>query len=191
MYLLKDGQKEMTLLGTLTVWSISCILMFASIFSASAVTARTLPSVAESVRPLGRHVTPSPASTAPSARTIRVTTPVNAGQVHQTFQRGRHAYSVTMSVCSSSVIEKTLDGTKNSKCRRFKVWAVELCHCRLRRASVRVGHQRVRQPSLHAWRQLHREVMEGRVWRGAPAAWTLWPALRCRLHLQVPSGDNR
>lgn len=63
--------------------NVICALKCVLLFSASAVTALARPSAADSARPLGRHVTPSPASTVPSAGTIRVTTPVNAGQVHQ------------------------------------------------------------------------------------------------------------
>lgn len=48
------------------------------------MTALRQPSLADTVRPQYHHVTPSPASTAPSVRTTRVTTPVNAGQVHET-----------------------------------------------------------------------------------------------------------
>lgn len=57
------------------------------IVSATAVTALTQPSLAEAVRCHYHRVTLNPASTAPSVRTTRVTTPVNAGQVHEALCR--------------------------------------------------------------------------------------------------------
>lgn len=57
------------------------------IVSATAVTALTQPSLAEAVRGHYHSVTLNPASTAPSVRTTRVTTPVIAGQVHEALCR--------------------------------------------------------------------------------------------------------
>lgn len=53
------------------------------IASATAVTALTQPSLADTVRHHYHRATLNPASTAPSVRTTRGTTPVNAGQVHE------------------------------------------------------------------------------------------------------------
>lgn len=54
------------------------------IVSDTAATALTQPSQAHTVRLHYHHATLNPASTAPSVRTTRVTTPVNAGQVYET-----------------------------------------------------------------------------------------------------------
>ena len=50
---------------------------------APAVTALTQPSLADAVRPHSQPASLTPASTAPPARTTRVTTAVTAGQVHE------------------------------------------------------------------------------------------------------------
>lgn len=145
------------------------------------MTALTQPSQADTARRRRRHVTQNPASTAPSARTTRVTTPANAGQVcfpHHLFKNENH--HLQYSTFSEKKSKSLLFGSDFTDAR-----------FRIRRPPLRDRRGRVQQQPLHARRQVHGEVVAGPLRQRASAAGALRRAACSGLRLQLSSWNNR